>query len=41
MPLGRLVILCGGNPQGPPMIIDATREFTIQGIAVCLVSREL
>jgi transcriptional regulator with XRE-family HTH domain len=38
---GRLVILRGDNPQVPPMIIDDTREFTIQGVAVCLVSREL
>ena len=42
MPLvGRLVILRGDNPQVPPMILDETHEFTIQGIAVCLVSREL
>ncbi len=38
---GRLVILRGDNPQVPPMIIDETHEFTIQGVAVCLVSREL
>ena len=38
---GRLVILRGDNPQVPPMIIDETREFTVQGVAVCLVSREL
>ncbi|MBX3395701.1 MAG: helix-turn-helix domain-containing protein [Phycisphaerae bacterium] len=37
----RLVILRGDNPHTSPMIIDSTREFSIQGIAVCLVSREL
>ncbi|MBK8269998.1 MAG: helix-turn-helix domain-containing protein [Planctomycetes bacterium] len=37
----RFIILRGDNPQSPPMIIDATREFSIQGVAVCLVSREL
>ncbi len=37
----RLVILRGDNPHVPPVVIDHTREFSIQGIAVCLVSREL
>ena len=37
----RLVILRGDNPATPPSIIDDTREFTVQGVAVCLVSREL
>ncbi|MCG8408780.1 MAG: XRE family transcriptional regulator [Phycisphaerales bacterium] len=37
----RLVILRGDNPQVPPMIIDETHDFSIQGVAVCLVSREL
>jgi len=38
---GRLVVLRGDNPRVQPMIIDETRDFSIQGIAVCLVSREL
>jgi len=38
---GRLMILRGDNPAVPPVIVDATREFAIQGVAVCLVSREL
>jgi len=37
----RLYILRGDNPRIPPMIIDDTMEFSIQGVAVCLVSREL
>lgn len=37
----RLVILRGDNPATPPMLIDDSREFSIQGVAVCLVSREL
>ncbi len=37
----RLVVLRGDNPSVPPRIIDETNEFSIQGIAVCLVSREL
>lgn len=37
----RLFILRGDNPTVPPRIIDETSEFTIQGVAVCLVSREL
>ncbi len=36
-----LIILRGDNPSIPPLIIDETREFSIQGVAVCLVSREL
>ena len=36
-----LVILRGDNPSVPPMIVDDSNEFSIQGIAVCLVSREL
>jgi transcriptional regulator with XRE-family HTH domain len=38
---GRLIILRGDNPSAPPMVIDESREFDIQGVAVCLVSREL
>lgn len=37
----RVVILRGDNPSVPPTLIDGTTEFSIQGIAVCLVSREL
>ncbi|MFH1418096.1 MAG: XRE family transcriptional regulator [Planctomycetota bacterium] len=37
----RLVVLRGDNPNAPPTIIDETNSFSIQGIAVCLVSREL
>ncbi len=37
----RLVVLRGDDPNSPPMIIDKTNSFSIQGIAVCLVSREL
>jgi SOS-response transcriptional repressor LexA len=38
---GILIILRGDNPSVPPTVIDDTREFSIQGVAVCLVSREL
>jgi transcriptional regulator with XRE-family HTH domain len=37
----RLVILRGDNPHVPPTIIDETNDFSIQGIAVSLVSRNL
>ncbi|MBN2561734.1 MAG: helix-turn-helix domain-containing protein [Phycisphaerae bacterium] len=37
----RLFILRGDNPHIPPLIIDETMEFSVQGVAVCLVSREL
>jgi repressor LexA len=37
----RLVILRGDNPHSTPLIVDATREFSIQGVAMALVSREL
>lgn len=37
----RLIILRGDNPSIPPMIVDKTNDFSVQGIAVCLVSREL
>lgn len=37
----RLVILRGDNPGVPPTVVDGSREFSIQGVAVCLVSREL
>jgi transcriptional regulator with XRE-family HTH domain len=38
---GRLIILRGDNPAVPPMIIDETHDFSIQGVAITLVSREL
>jgi len=37
----RLVILRGDNAHSTPLIVDATREFSIQGVAMALVSREL
>jgi len=37
----RLFILRGDNPNVPPSTIDETMEFAVQGVAVCLVSREL
>lgn len=37
----RLFILRGDNPNVPPSIVDEAMEFTVQGVAVCLVSREL
>jgi len=37
----RVVILRGDNPRVPPMLIDTAGEFSIQGIVVQLVSRDL
>lgn len=37
----RLIILRGDNPAFPPTVIDAEHDFSIQGVAVCLVSRDL
>lgn len=37
----RLVILRGDNPAFPPAVIDSEHDFSIQGVAVCLVSRAL
>ncbi len=37
----RLILLRGDNPNVPPLIVDETRDFAVQGVAVCLVSREL
>ena len=37
----RLVILRGDNPHVQPTIIDESSDFSIQGIAVSLVSRNL
>ncbi len=36
-----VVILRGDNPRIPPMLITPDREFSIQGIVVRLVSRDL
>ncbi|MHC4063847.1 MAG: LexA family protein [Planctomycetota bacterium] len=37
----RLIILRGDNPQVAPLAIDDSRDFSIQGIVVKLVSRDL
>jgi SOS-response transcriptional repressor LexA len=38
----RLVVLRGDNPGVSPILVDlAQQEFSIQGVAVCLVSRNL
>ena len=37
----RVVILRGDNPDVPPLLIDDSRDFSIQGIVVKLVSRDL
>ncbi len=37
----RVIILRGDNPAVPPMLIDESRGFSIQGIVVKLVAREL
>jgi SOS-response transcriptional repressor LexA len=37
----QVVILRGDNPAVPPMLLDHTREFSIQGIVTHLVSRGL
>lgn len=37
----RIVILRGDNPQVVPLLIDSSRDFSIQGIVVRLVCREL
>jgi len=37
----RIVILRGDNPTVPPMLIDESRDFLIQGIVTHLVSRDL
>jgi len=38
---GRLIVLRGDNPAVPPLLIDGSRDFSIQGIVVKLVSRDL
>lgn len=37
----RTIILRGDNPASPPMIVDRDADFSIQGIVVKLVSRDL
>lgn len=37
----RVVILRGDNPRVPPMLVDQGRDFSIQGVVVQLVSRDL
>jgi transcriptional regulator with XRE-family HTH domain len=37
----RLIILRGDNPTIPPQLIGEDTEFSVQGVAVCLVSRVL
>jgi len=37
----KLVILRGDNPANPVQVVGEGSEFSIQGVAVCLVSREL
>ncbi len=38
----RLVVLRGDNPEAPPILVDPSgQDFSIQGVAVCLVSRNL
>ena len=37
----KIVILRGDNPEIPPLVIDETHDFSIQGIVTCLVSRAL
>lgn len=38
---GRFIILRGDNPHVPPLVIDESRDFSIQGTVVKLVSRDL
>jgi hypothetical protein len=35
------VILRGDNPQTPPLVVDESVDFSIQGVVICLVSRDL
>lgn len=37
----RVIILRGDNPEVPPLLIDDSRDFSIQGVVVKLVSRDL
>jgi len=40
-PSGQAVILRGDNPAIEPMIVDESADFSIQGVVIRLVSREL
>lgn len=37
----RIVILRGDNPRSAPILVDSHRDFTIQGVVLRLVSRDL
>ncbi len=37
----RLIVLRGDNPDAPPIVVDGTRSFSIQGIVTHLVDRSL
>lgn len=37
----RIIILRGDNPEVPPMVVDETHDFSIQGVVTNLVSRDL
>ena len=37
----RLILLRGDNPRSSPILVDASSDFSIQGIVIRLVSREL
>ena len=37
----RIIVLRGDNPRGSPMLIDSSRDFSIQGIVRQIVCREL
>lgn len=37
----RLVILRGDNPRSEPLLVDSSRDFSIQGVVIRLVCREL
>lgn len=37
----RVIILRGDNPLAPPILVDSSRDFSIQGVVVRLVSRDL
>ena len=37
----RLIVLRGDNPEIPPIVVDRTNDFAIQGIVTHLVSRDL
>ncbi len=38
---GDMIILRGDNPSVPPLALDLSQDFSIQGVVVKLVSREL